>query len=105
MSSTTAPGPVESSIRQKLTELLKPAVLEIQNDSAEHRGHASMRAIGGGNGETHFTVSIVSDEFVGKPTIKRHRIIYEALAQEFAEGLHALSLITKTPAEISKSST
>lgn len=34
--------------------------------------------------------------------MQRHRMIYSALANEMAEGLHALSLKTKTPAEVSK---
>lgn len=32
-------------------------------------------------------------------TMQRHRMIYSALSEEFAQGLHALSLKTKTEAE------
>ena len=32
--------------------------------------------------------------------MQRHRMVYAALAEEFAEGLHALSLQTKTAAEV-----
>ncbi|KAG9008780.1 hypothetical protein FRB94_013005 [Tulasnella sp. JGI-2019a] len=98
--SSSQPGPVESSIRSKLTELLKPTTLNIANDSSKHKHHAPMRESGGGNGETHFSVEVVSDEFTGKKTIQRHRMINNALAQEFQEGLHALSLNTKTPQEV-----
>ncbi|KAI0663489.1 bola-like protein [Cubamyces menziesii] len=93
-------GPVEMSMRAKLTELLKPSQLEITNDSWQHRHHAPMRAAGGGNGETHFSINVVSEAFQGKNTMQRHRMIYAALSDEFAAGLHALSLKTKTPAEI-----
>ena len=31
--------------------------------------------------------------------MQRHRMIYAALSDEFAAGLHALSLKTKTPTE------
>ncbi|RPD68623.1 bola-like protein [Lentinus tigrinus ALCF2SS1-7] len=92
-------GPVEHSIRAKLTDLLRPSQLEITNDSWQHRHHAPMRATGGGGGETHFSVRVVSDQFQGKNTMQRHRMIYAALSDEFAAGLHALSLKTKTPAE------
>ena len=72
-----APGPVESSIHQKvsgssfnawgklkytlccdqLSSLLAPVELTITNDSWQHRHHAPMRAQSGGNGETRrFTV-------------------------------------------------
>ncbi|KAI0745735.1 bola-like protein [Earliella scabrosa] len=101
----TQAGPVEDSIRNKLTELLRPSQLEITNDSWQHRHHAPMRAAGGGSGETHFTVHVVSDQFQGKSTMQRHRMIYAALSDEFAEGLHALSLKTKTPAEVQPAAT
>ena len=32
-------------------------------------------------------------------TMQRHRMIYSALSEEFAQGLHALSLKTKTERE------
>ncbi|KAI0775745.1 bola-like protein [Trametes elegans] len=97
--SESTKGPVESSIRAKLTDLLKPSQLEITNDSWQHRHHAPMRAEGGGNGETHFTINVVSEVFQGKNTMQRHRMIYSALSDELAAGLHALSLKTKTPTE------
>ncbi|KZO96556.1 bola-like protein [Calocera viscosa TUFC12733] len=95
-------GPVEQSIRSKLTALLSPTALDIQNDSWKHRHHAPMREIGGGDGETHFAVQVVSPEFEGKNTMARHRMIYAALSEEMQEGLHALSLTTRTPKEMEK---
>ncbi|KZV63803.1 bola-like protein [Peniophora sp. CONT] len=92
--------PVESAIQSKLTELLKPSALTVTNDSWQHRHHAAMREQGDTNGETHFSVQVVSDAFKGKSTMQRHRMIYSALSEEFANGLHALSLTTKTPAEL-----
>lgn len=50
----------------QLTASLAPTHLAISNDSAAHRHHAPMRESGGGNGETHFTVQVVSAEFEGK---------------------------------------
>ncbi|KAI0344653.1 bola-like protein [Trametopsis cervina] len=100
--SSEQPGPVEVSIREKLTTLFHPSELIITNDSWQHRHHAAMRASGGANGETHFSVNLVSDEFKGKTTIQRHRMIHTALSDEFAQGLHALSLKTKTPEEAQK---
>jgi acid stress-induced BolA-like protein IbaG/YrbA len=37
-------------------------------------------------------------------TLQRHRMVNAALADEFASGLHALSMKLKTPAEISSQS-
>lgn len=49
----------------QLTDLLQPLELDISNDSAAHRHHAAMKAQGGGDGETHFSVRAVSDKFEG----------------------------------------
>jgi len=99
-SESVQPGPVEASIRQKLNELFKPTALQISNDSAQHSHHTAMREQGGGNGETHFSVMIVSDAFEQKRSMQRHRMIYSALADEFKAGLHALSINAKAPGEI-----
>ncbi|PFH53789.1 hypothetical protein AMATHDRAFT_136728 [Amanita thiersii Skay4041] len=95
----STPGPVETSIRDKLSNLLQPISISIYNDSWKHRHHAPMRDIGGGSGETHFTIHVVSDIFKGKTTMQRHRMIYASLSDELSQGLHALSLQTKTPEE------
>jgi BolA protein len=53
----------------------------------------------------YFTrVNVVSEAFNGKSTMQRHRLIYGALSKDFEAGLHALSLNTKTPAEVAKAS-
>ncbi|KNZ77110.1 SufE-like protein, chloroplastic [Termitomyces sp. J132] len=65
-----------------------------------------MRAQGGDNGETHFSVQIVSDAFKEKvihlpqTTMQRHRLVYSVLSEELAQGLHSLSLRTRTTDEI-----
>eukprot|EP00191_Tetraselmis_sp_GSL018_P013057 CAMPEP_0177588356 /NCGR_PEP_ID=MMETSP0419_2-20121207/6181_1 /TAXON_ID=582737 /ORGANISM="Tetraselmis sp., Strain GSL018" /LENGTH=263 /DNA_ID=CAMNT_0019078547 /DNA_START=224 /DNA_END=1015 /DNA_ORIENTATION=- len=95
--------PITDSMTEKLTAALKPARLEIKNESRRHASHADAMGIGGKpaavTGETHFDVEIVSEAFEGLNTVKRHRMVYELLSEEFNEGLHALSLDTKTPAE------
>lgn len=92
-------GPLAIAIREKLTEKLNPSVLEVINDSHLHAGHSAMRAIGGGGGETHFTVNVVSAEFEGKKQMQRHRLIYSTLKAELDAGLHALIIKAKTPLE------
>jgi BolA protein len=44
-------------------------------------------------------VRIVSAAFAGKSRIERQRMVNAVLADEFAAGLHALSLVTLTPDE------
>ncbi|OCF30397.1 hypothetical protein I316_07965 [Kwoniella heveanensis BCC8398] len=97
------PGPVETAIQQKLIEAFEPVLLRVYNDSSKHAHHSAMRAQGGGNGETHFAIHLVSPTFKGKTVIARHRLVNALLAEEFNEkGLHALSLRLKTPEEWEK---
>ena len=42
---------------------------------------------------------VVSPAFEGLNRVARHRLVMEALGSEFATGLHALSLVLKTPGE------
>ena len=47
----------------------------------------------------HFEARIVSAQFVGKNTLSRHRLVYQALGDKMDEAIHALSLTTLTPEE------
>lgn len=85
-------------IREKLTAALAPVALEIEDDSASHRGHAG--AAGGGG---HFGVYVVSALFEGRGLVARHRLVYDALAAEMRGPIHALALRTLTPAEAASS--
>ncbi len=84
-------------IEQKLTAAFDPSELVIEDDSHRHSGHAGAHPDGGG--ETHFNVKIVSQGFVGENRVARQRKVYAVLADELAERVHALSLITITPDE------
>lgn len=85
-------------IKERLENELSPIELEIEDISYQHAGHAGVR---GSDGETHFNVKVVSKEFEGKSPVKRHRLIYNLLQEEFQSGLHALSIVPKTPSEVS----
>jgi BolA protein len=88
-------GAVANAIDNKLRTRFAPTRLSIEDESARHRGHAGHRE----GGESHFRVEIVSAAFDGKNRVARQRLVYEALKDEFAAGLHALALTTLTPAE------
>ncbi len=47
----------------------------------------------------HFFATIVSAEFEGKPRVRRHQRVYDALGDRMREQIHALSMKTLTPAE------
>lgn len=40
----------------------------------------------------HFELIAVSDEFVGRSRVERHRMINQALGEMFVQELHALSM-------------
>ncbi|KAJ4913255.1 hypothetical protein Rs2_07876 [Raphanus sativus] len=89
-------------IREKLEKELSPVELEVEDVSYQHAGHAAVRgsAGAGADGETHFNLRVVSDAFQGKSLVKRHRMVYDLLQEELQSGLHALSIVAKTPAEV-----
>ena len=45
----------------------------------------------------HWEATVVSGAFEGKTLIQRHRLIYDALAEEMKGPIHALTLKTYTP--------
>ena len=81
--------PVETAVRTKLTDALKPDYLEVHNESHMH-------AVPPGS-ESHFRVLVVSSQFDGLPLIKRHRLVNEALKEELSSCIHALAIQAKTP--------
>ena len=86
---------VAQTIDSKLREALSIQHLLVQNQSAQHRGHASSP----GTGQSHFEALVVSQDFEGMGRIQRHRKVYQILSEELAGPIHALALTTLTPAE------
>ncbi|XP_040995647.1 protein BOLA1, chloroplastic [Juglans microcarpa x Juglans regia] len=84
-------------MRAKLQSALEATAVEIDDVSYQHAGHAAVR--GTADSETHFNVKIVSPKFDGQSLVKRHRLVYDALADELQSGLHAVSIVAKTPQE------
>lgn len=74
---------------------LNPALVVVNDDSSKHAGHMGARP----GGETHYSVLVVAEAFAGQGRVARHRMVNAVLEQEFAEGLHALSLVLRTPTE------
>jgi BolA protein len=80
-------------ITEKLMRAFAPTALAVEDQSEQHRGHGGWRE----GGETHFRVAIVSAAFEGLTPVSRHRLVNEALRDEFAAGLHALSIDAHPP--------
>jgi BolA protein len=88
-------GAVADAIRERLETAFAPERLELADDSSRHAGHSGARA----EGESHFTVTVVSDAFTGMGRVERQRKVNAALADVFAAGLHALSIKALAPGE------
>ncbi|HLO96226.1 MAG TPA: BolA family protein [Burkholderiaceae bacterium] len=80
-------------IEQRLREGLQPLLLEVQDDSAKHAGHAGAREGG------HYTVRVVSERFRGLTRVARHRLVYDLMAELMRQGIHALAIDAKAPGE------
>jgi len=74
-------------IRLAIDAALKPASLEIVDQSHRHAGHAGAR-----DGRGHFDVRIVSDAFKGKLPLARHRLVFAAVGNLMETDIHALSI-------------
>ena len=86
---------IKDNIKNKLTERLAPLTLEIIDDSGRHAGHGGAHP----EGESHFSIKIVSPQFVGKSRVDRQRLVYGILAEELSGRVHALALSTLAPGE------
>lgn len=85
---------VETEIRARLARL-EPDSLELVDESAQHQGHAGWQPGGG----THWRLRIVSSRFAGKPTVARHRMVYESLGDLMQHPIHALAIQARAPGE------
>ena len=90
----TGTGVTAEAMRQRLAELLAPTMLEVIDESFAHEGHAGADGTGFG---THFRVRIASPLFTGRSRVARHRLVYDALQDFVARGVHALAIETSDP--------
>ncbi len=79
---------IQQIIEDKLAAAFEPVFLEVVNESHMH-------SVPPGS-ESHFKITVVSDQFDGLPLIKQHRLVNQALAEEL-RTIHALALHTYTP--------
>jgi BolA family transcriptional regulator, general stress-responsive regulator len=83
---------MESLIRSRLAAL-EPIVLNLQDDSALHAGHA-----GAGNGG-HYRLVIVSEQFRNMSRLSRQRAVMDRVADLIPTPVHALSVQAHAPDE------
>lgn len=93
----TDPSPPNRAerIRGALLAAFPAAAVDVVDDSHRHAGHAGARP----EGETHYSLRMVSPAFSGLDRLSRSRAVHAALGAEFGGGLHALSLRLLAPGE------
>jgi BolA protein len=88
-------GPVAAEMLRRLNSALSPTIIDLIDDSEQHRGHGGYNPAG----ESHFSLRIESPAFVGKNRVERQRMIYAALGDLMEARVHALSIRATAPGE------
>lgn len=84
----------KSVIEARLQDVFAPEHLLVKDQSHLHAGHDGAK-----DGKGHFDVTVVSQSFAGCSRIKRHRMVYDALASLLATDIHALRINALSPSE------
>ncbi len=82
---------IQKSIEKALSDAFHISYMAVENESHMHSVPP--------NSETHFKVTLVTDEFLGQRQVARHQRIYKTLAEQMRNGVHALALHTYTVEE------
>ena len=80
---------MQQQIQEKISNAIACKHLNVINESHMHSKGT----------DSHFKVIVVSEEFLGKRLLQRHRQINEILKEELANQIHALAIHTYTPDE------
>ena len=70
-------------IKKAISNKLTINHMEIIDQSHQHAGHSQNS--GGG----HYTAIIISDDFINKNLIQRHKMVYDALGNLMQNEIHA----------------
>ena len=88
-------APVATEMKRRLIAALDPSRLELEDQSAQHIGHAGHDP----RGESHFALTIESPAFTGQSRIARQRLVYAALGDLLHDRVHALTIKAAAPGE------
>ncbi|OGX27103.1 MAG: hypothetical protein A3D10_03690 [Omnitrophica WOR_2 bacterium RIFCSPHIGHO2_02_FULL_48_11] len=88
--------PTADEIHKILVKELSAVHVAVQDNSAQHAGHAGAKQGG------HFSVLIIAKNFENKSLVERHRMVYTALQEKMQQGIHALAIQAFTPEEFQK---
>lgn len=74
----------KNELIERLSTEFSPKFLLVENESHKHSA--------GKGADSHFKIVLVSDIFEGMSKVARHRLLYQFLALDLQEGIHALAL-------------
>jgi BolA family transcriptional regulator, general stress-responsive regulator len=76
-------------MQARLRERLDSTDVIVMDESAAHAGHGGANGTGFG---THFRVRAASPRFAGLSRVACHRLVYDALRDFMAQGVHAVAI-------------
>lgn len=79
---------VKNNIEKKLTHQLQPSLLEVIDESEQHRGHGGWQE----GGETHFRIRIAAPALTELSRVQAHRLVHDIIKEELDGPIHALAL-------------
>ena len=88
-------GPAQQEMESLLTAAFPDAIFTVNNDSAQHHGHAG----DDGSGESHFSLTIEWAGFAGQNRVARQRAVNKALGDLPGQRVHALAIKATAPGE------
>tara|TARA_B110000014_G_C19767771_1_gene399593 strand:+ start:45 stop:332 length:288 start_codon:yes stop_codon:yes gene_type:complete len=84
---------ISNKIEQKLIGNLELLHFEVKDFTGRHLNHEQH------DGGFHLEAVIVSENFINKSLIERHKMIYASLGDLLKHEIHAFSMKTLTPDE------
>ena len=87
---------IKKDIKKRLEKRLDLIHFEIKDFTGRHLNHKLHE------GGFHLETTIVSDNFIDKTLIERHRLVYDAMGELMKHEIHALSMKTLTRSEWEK---
>ena len=87
---------IKKEIKKRLEKRLDLIHFEIKDFTGRHLNHKLHE------GGFHLETTIVSDNFIDKTLIERHRLVYDVMGELMKHEIHALSMKTLTRSEWEK---
>ncbi|MGI9395414.1 MAG: BolA family protein [Boseongicola sp.] len=79
---------IADEMRKRLEAAFAPELLEIEDESESHRGHAGYQE----GGESHWRITLKAPAFAEMSRLERHRAVHTALGDGVVRRIHALAL-------------